>query len=402
MSKKNIAVIFGGRSTEHEISVISANQAMDSIDVTRYNVIPVYIAQTGKWYTGNALRDKKFYKTLPTGLDSLKNIFLKPEPNLGGLSYLTKGFPFGIKEEIIPVDVMVPVFHGSFGEDGCIQGLFEMANIPYASSGVLGSSVAMSKYVCKKYLEVQGVPTLPSCLVQKRSFIKNSEEVINKITQEGSLKTYPLFVKPNNLGSSVGVSKAKNKEELLAGLAKVFQFDLQAIVEPCITNIMEINVSVMESLSKQQTMCDASVVEIPVASGDFLSYEDKYLRNGKGKKGPTDNNSSGMANLTRMIDPEDLDPRLKEEVISLAKKSFELLSCSGVGRFDFMFDLDKNQLYFNELNPIPGSLSFYLWEKSTPALVLTEVMDRIIEGALERFADKARLKLDFGFKALKN
>jgi len=241
---------------------------------------------------------------------------------------------------------------------------------------------------------------LPGITIKKQEALVDITGACKIVMQTEGFQKFPLFIKPVNLGSSVGVSKANSEAELAAGLAKVFQFDLEAIIEPCITNLMEINVSVLErDASGNVSQNDVSVVEIPVASGEFLSYEDKYMREGKGKKGPS-SNSLGMAGLTRVIDPNNLESRFRDGVQKYAGESYEILQCSGVVRFDFMVDLDSGELYFNELNPIPGSLSFYLWDRSNPALLLSDVLDRIISGSLARYSEKKQLKRDFGFKAL--
>ncbi len=394
--KRNIAVIFGARSLEHEISVISAIQVMEALDRSVYNVIPVYIAQSGVWYTGNALFQRSFYKTLPSGFDSLTPVYFLAEPVSGGLFRKAEKKLFGKKEEKIPVDVYLPIFHGQFGEDGCIQGLFELAEVAYASSPVLASAVAMNKYICKAVFSHHGIPVLPAVTVSRADAQRDITLVCEEIIKSEGLTSYPLFIKPGNLGSSVGVSKANNATELQAGLVKVFQYDHEAIVEPCITDLMEINVSVIDSPKAPL----ASVVEVPVASGEFLSYEDKYLREGKGKKGGGSSSSGGMASLTRVINPDNLDAAIKEKVRGYALEAFRILACSGVARFDFMMDLSNGEIYFNELNPIPGSLSFYLWEKSEPLLLMPDILDKMIERATARSVERAQLKRDFGFKAL--
>jgi D-alanine-D-alanine ligase len=396
--KKNIAVLFGARSLEHEISVISAIQAMDALDRSKYTVIPVYIAQSGIWYTGEHLFSRSFYKTLPAGFSSLTPIYFLPEPVTGGLFKKSQSRLFGKREERIPVDVYLPIFHGQTGEDGCIQGLFELGEVPYAGSSVLASSIAMNKYICKAVFSHHGIPVLPAVTIFATDARKDISLVCSETLKSEGLVSFPLFVKPGNLGSSVGVSKACSLEELQAALFKVFQYDQEAIVEPCIDEIMEINVSVIES----QNGAHVSVVEVPVASGEFLSYEDKYLRQGKGKKGGGFSNSAGMASLTRVINPDNLDAQIKDKVRSYAIEGFRILNCGGVTRFDFIVDLSSGQIYFNELNPIPGSLSFYLWEKSEPLFLMPDILDRMIDGALSRYIDKSRLKKDFGFKALAN
>jgi D-alanine-D-alanine ligase len=392
--KKTVAVLFGGRSLEHEISVITAQQAMEAIDPEKYEVLPVYITQDGAWYLGDVLRKREFYKNLPSNFGQVQRVRFVPEPKEGGLFKVKKGI-LGTAYEQILVDVYMPIFHGQYGEDGCMQGLFEMSEVAYTGARLLSSAIAMNKNVCKKYLEAFGVPSLPSATVNKSDF-RSSSESISAIEKSAGLGSYPLFVKPLHLGSSVGVSKANNKSELMAGLMKVFQYDAEAIVEPCVSKLMEINVSVIENGLGE----DVSVVEIPVTDGAFLSYDDKYLRGGKGKGPKVAGSSGGMADLTRVINPQDLAPKYKEEVPKFARAAYRALSCTGVVRFDFNVDLESGNLYFNELNPLPGSMSFYLWDKTTPQLLLSDIVDRVIEGALTRLEEKKALNADFGFKAL--
>ena len=214
-----------------------------------------------------------------------------------------------------------------------------------------------------------------------------------KVLAHPAMQSFPLFVKPSNLGSSIGVSRVKNLEELEAGLMKVFRYDLEALVEPCVTNLIEINVSVRDGSEPE-----ASVVEIPNSQSGVLTYEDKYLRGG-GKKGrPTQ--AQGMASLVRVVDPSELDPDLKNRIITLAKKAFRVLGCSGLVRFDWMLDGSNGELYFNELNPFPGSLSYYLWDKSRPRRLYTENLNDMLDQAQYRHLQKQDLVKDLGFKAL--
>jgi D-alanine-D-alanine ligase len=397
---KNIAVLFGGRSAEHEISILSAIQAMDALDITKYQVIPVYIAHSGKWYTGNQLRKTAIYKQFAAAVDSLQEVTLLPKPGHTGLMKVGSEKSlisfFQKQDQFLPIDVFLPIFHGQFGEDGCIQGLFEMAEVTYTGSPVVASAIAMNKYHCKTVLAQHGIPVLPGHLVLRKESQFDLISASEKIVAHPAFNTFPLFVKPVNLGSSVGVSRANTQAELAAGLAQVFQVDAEALVEPCVQNLMEINVSVIE----RDGQPEVSVVEIPVSSSGILSYEDKYLREGKGKKGKS-TESMGMAGLTRVIDPQDLNPDYKNKVRTYAAQAYRVLGCAGVVRFDFMVDTVKGELYFNELNPVPGSLAFYLWEKSTPPLLFSDILDRMIDGAEKRFQEKKQLKRDLGFKALK-
>ncbi len=408
-SRKKIAILFGGRSAEHEISVITGLEVVDSLDTTKYQAVPVYIDAKGKWWTGDALRNKEFYKNLPDSLSEVSEVALLPAPGVGGLVKRgakgggLAGLFGGGKEEVVPVDVYMPIFHGQFGEDGCIQGLFELADVTYTGAGVLASSVAMSKQACKALLSASKIPVLPSVVIQKEDAQRDLSATRKQIESAEGLTSYPLFVKPMNLGSSVGVSRVENAAELDAALVKVFELDYLAIVEPCITELMEINVSVLETPEGPKV----SVVEVPVASDKVLTYEDKYMRGGgaKGSKGKGGSKGgaqrlSGMAGLTRVIDPEDLDPSYKTAVQNFALTAYQTLECGGCVRFDFMLDTAKDQLYFNELNPIPGSMAFYLWEKTKPAVLYPEIINNLIETASRRRAMKAGLKREMGFKAM--
>jgi len=398
MTKRlRVAVLFGGRSVEHEISVISALQLMLAIDPELYEVIPVYIAPDGRWVTGDTLLDRAFYRSVPDSLASLQEVTLLPKPNVGGLTKIGGGFAqakqaLHLDSEIIPIDVFLPVFHGQYGEDGCIQGLFELANVPYTGSNVAASAITMNKYLCKMFLRQHDIPVLPALCIHRADAIKGVQNATKWIESQAGFSTFPLFVKPCNLGSSIGVSRVTEDSELAPALAKVFRYDTMALVEPCVSNLMEINVSIRDANGAH-----ASVVEIPVSQSGVLSYEEKYLRDGGKKSGP----SQGMASLTRIIDPPDLDASIREKVIELAIRAFTLLGCSGVARLDFILDLTSGELYFNELNAFPGSCSFYLWVRSKPRILYTQMIDDMIETALRTFAVNATLNRDIGLKALK-
>jgi len=386
--KKSIAVLFGGRSAEHEISIITALQAISAMDTLKYTIVPVYVSTQGKWYTGKELLHKAFYHNLTVNLPKVTEVTLLPDPTIGGLLLKQKDGSFNSKK--IPIDVYFLAFHGQQGEDGAIQGLLELADATHTGSGLLASAIAMNKYFCKKILENHAIPVLPGVLIKKTEAQQSLPDVIKKICHTQGLENFPLFVKPCNLGSSIGISIAHDIPSLQASLAEAFKYDREAIVEPCIPQLREINVSVMDGNPPQ-----ISVLEIPVSSGKVLTYEDKYLRGGKKNA-----SSSGMAGLSRIINPPDLDPQIKTELCEYALKSYQLLNCSGICRFDFIHDLNHNKLYFNELNPLPGSFSYYLWEKNSPPVLYTELIDQMIRTAEERNAQKLGLETNFGFKAL--
>ena len=391
-NRLRVAVLFGGRSVEHEISVISALQLMLAVDPAKFDLIPVYITPNGSWYIGAALLERSFYAKALENLAQLEEVTLLPKPGVGGLTRLGARGP----SSVIQVDLFLPAFHGQYGEDGCIQGLFEMAQVPYTGSDLPSSAITMNKYLCKMYLSAHGIPVLPASIVHRHEAQADIKQVVSGLLSQDKLKHFPLFIKPCNLGSSIGVSRVNDATELAAALAKVFRYDTQALVEPCVSKIMEINVSVRAQLGIESGI-EASVVEIPVSESGTLSYEEKYLRDGGKKSG----RSQGMASLTRVIDPADLDSELRNQVIELAKRSFSLLGCSGVARLDFIVDLATNKLYFNELNAFPGSCAFYLWARSKPRVLYTQLIEDMINAALGRFATNAALDRDIGLRALK-
>ena len=391
-NRLRVAVLFGGRSVEHEISVISALQLMLAVDPAKFDLIPVYITPNGSWYIGAALLERSFYAKALENLAQLEEVTLLPKPGVGGLTRLgARGL-----SSVIEVDLFLPAFHGQYGEDGCIQGLFEMAQVPYTGSDLPSSAITMNKYLCKMYLSAHGIPVLPASIVHRHEAQADIKQVVSGLLSQDKLKHFPLFIKPCNLGSSIGVSRVNDATELAAALAKVFRYDTQALVEPCVSKIIEINVSVRAQLGIESGI-EASVVEIPVSESGTLSYEEKYLRDGGKKSG----RSQGMASLTRVIDPADLDSELRNQVIELAKRSFSLLGCSGVARLDFIVDLATNKLYFNELNAFPGSCAFYLWARSKPRVLYTQLIEDMINAALGRFATNAALDRDIGLRALK-
>jgi D-alanine-D-alanine ligase len=397
--KKNIAVLFGGRSVEHEISVITALQLINVLDVTQYEPVPVYIAQSGRWYVGEQLLEKSFYRGLPGSLRTVQEVALIPVAGSKGLTVINPpGGLFGFGKSttnIVPIDVYFLAFHGTFGEDGCIQGMLEMADATYTGCTVLPAALGMNKYKCKKTLEAAGIPVLPAAVVDRTMAQKSLSQVREQIFATPGLEQLPLFVKPCNLGSSIGIGVAKDEASLNGCLVNTFRYDSQAIIEPCVKNILEINVSVVGD--EDEVL--ASVVEMPVSISGVLTYEEKYLRDDGAKK-TGDSESQGMASLSRIIDPPDLNPELKQAGIDYAKKAFQILGCSGVSRIDFIIDADADRLYFNEINTLPGSLSFYLWMKSQPQLVYTELLNRIIQQAEKRQGTKLSLKRQEGMKAL--
>ncbi len=378
---ERVALLYGGRSSEHEISVITALQAVQALDSELYSIFPVYLALNGKWYTGAKLFERSFYKKLPAAYAELEEITLLPDPGIGGFTRL-------YDNKVLAADLCLLAFHGPYGEDGCVQGLLELADLPYTGSGVFSSAASMSKYHTKALLKAHDFNVLPSMMVRKKDAIHSLAKVRDNIINS---LTYPLFVKPNNLGSSIGISKAVDASSLDAALAKVFLYDETALVEPLMTKFIELNVAVLDDDPPL-----VSKIEWPIASREALSYEDKYLRKGNKSSGT----SEGMASLTRVIDPADIDDAVKIKLQQEAVRAFKILECSGVCRFDFMLDLKKGELIFNEVNSIPGSFSFYLWDKGEQPMLYTELLNRLLERCKKLKAVKRSLKREFGFYAL--
>jgi D-alanine-D-alanine ligase len=402
MKRTRVAVMFGGRSVEHEISVITGLQAIKAMNVVEYEPVPVYIAASGKWYTGAALLEQSFYKYLPDALNDLDQVILLPMPGARGLTVLRRAPKNGdiLKEEdeaIIPIDFYFPAFHGTYGEDGSMQGLFELAEVPYSGSGVLASALGMSKQHCKDVVSLYGVPVLPAIVVSKEKIQSELGKGLlgarEAILKTANFENFPLFVKPCTLGSSVGIARVTNVAELDAGLLQALKYDPQVMVEPCVDNKMEINVAILDDAE-----LIASVTEIPLPkAGKELTYEDKYLTGG-GKK--TGGEAQGMAALVRIIDPPDLANDIKTSVCDIAKTAFRSLGCSGAARLDFILDLSNEKIYFNEINTLPGALSFYLWAGRKPPLLFTDLITRMIKRGERAFQEKTSLTRNVGFRAL--
>lgn len=362
--KTTIGVFFGGRSTEHEISVISASQAMHAINAEKYEVVPIYISKQGKWYTGNALLDIQNYRNIPGLLEKVEEVYM--EPTFGDYNlYKKKRSLFG-SNVIKHLDVIIPVLHGSNGEDGIFEGLLETIGIPYAGCNTLSSANGMDKITMKMILKSCGIPVVNFVWFSDKEWYTRREEIINQIEKEIG---YPVIVKPANLGSSVGIGRACNREELIDKIDGAEIYTTRIIVEDMVEDLQEINCSVLGDCDENQ----ASVLEEPIKSGEILSYEDKYVGGSKGAK--------GMQASQKRI-PADLPEKETKRIQFLARETFRVLSCHGVSRIDMIIDRKTRDIYVNEINTIPGSLSFYLWEAS--GISFEQLMDKLVELAIKR------------------
>ena len=373
--KITVAVMYGGRSVEHEVSIISGIQAIANMDKDKYEIVPVYITKDNYMYIGDKIGDIEAYKNIPELIKNSTRVLLVNEDN----SYYLASYPhklFGDKK--IRIDIAFPVVHGTNVEDGTLQGYLKTVGVPFVGCDVTASAVGMDKYVMKTILLDNDIPVL-KCLHYTQEDYKDIEKMIAQIE---STLGYPVIVKPANLGSSVGISVAKNKDELVSAIDDAYMYATKILVEHAITRLREINCAVLGD----ELEAEASECEEPLHSKDILSYEDKYLSGGKGTK------SQGMASVSRKI-PAELSSEKRREVRELAVKTFKCLGCNGVARIDFMIDEETDKLYVNEINTIPGSLAFYLWEPL--GLKYTKLLDRMIELAYKRVRIESNITYTF-------
>ena len=369
--KTVIGVFFGGKSVEHEVSIISALQVIENLDKEKYNIIPIYISKDNKFYSSEFLSDINRYKDLDEIVRLSDEVYFTHENG----SLLVNKKDGLLKKVLFKIDIVFPVVHGLNVEDGTLEGFLEMYNIPYVGCDVCSSAVGMNKIIFKKVLESSNIPVVEYDTLNISEFEQDSKKAFEKIKDKLSL---PIIVKPANLGSSVGIEIIKDEKEFVPKMQQVFEFCENVLIERCITNLREINCSVVGDFSSQEV----SVLEEPIKEDEILSYKDKYLGNGKGGKlSKIGGKSSGMASLTRKI-PAQLDKDQEDEIYNLAKNTFKLLNCEGISRIDFILDGDNNEIYVNEINTIPGSLSFYLWEPK--GVKFSELLDKAIRIAIKR------------------
>lgn len=367
--KTRIGVFFGGPSTEHEISVISASQAMSAIPQERFDVTPVYITKDGRWYTGDALLDTANFRDIPALLKKCTEVYMRPIKGDFNL-YRCRKPMFGSDVQT-RFDVIIPVLHGHGGEDGSLQGVFDIISIPYAGCGVLASANGMDKIAMKQILQSSGIPVVDYVWMTDREYFADPDAAVAKVEKHLG---YPVIVKPADLGSSVGIGAASDATQLRDRIADAARYSARIIVEHMVEHLQEINCSVLGDTDN----CRPSVLEEPIKSGEILSYTDKYM--GGGTKG-----AKGMQASTRKV-PADLPEEETKRIQQMACDTFRVLSCSGVSRVDVIVDRDTRQIYVNEINTIPGSLSFYLWEAT--GLTFPKLMEQLVAIALKRCRDQ--------------
>lgn len=374
--KTRVAMIFGGKSVEHEVSVISGIQAILSMDTDKYEVIPVYMTKKNEMYIGEDIGNIEAYKDINALLNrSRRVIMINENGRVKLMPFPLKKFGKNIETEI---DIAFPVVHGTNVEDGAFQGYLKTLGIPFVGCDVTASAIGMDKFIMKAVLKEGDVPVLDAKLYTLSDYA-DIEALLDNVEKEIG---YPAIVKPVNLGSSVGISVAKNRVELTNSIDDAFRYATKVLVEHAITRLREINCAVLGD----ENEAIASECEEPLHTEDILSYEDKYVSNAKGS------GSKGMASVSRKI-PAGISDELREEIRQMAVRSFKLLGCNGVARIDFMIDEENDRLYFNEINTIPGSLSFYLWEPI--GIPYKELLTRMIDLSLKRARQEESLTFTF-------
>ena len=369
MNKITLGVIFGSRTCEHEVAIISAVQLMRNVNREKYDVIPVYISQKGEWFTGEPLLDIKTYTPFDPYKKGILPVHLDLTAGSGALLHYVpaKGLFGGGKEEVVArLDCVIPVMHGLHGEDGSLQGLLELAGLPYTSTGVTGSAVGMDKITMKRFFRGCGFPILPDCAMTRAQFEKDAEAAMNEV--EKALP-YPVFVKPACLGSSIGVSRADNREKLKEALELAFSYDRRVLIEQGLDKPIEVN---------------CSVLEMPNSGAGFLDFSEKYLAGSGGSK--------GMASLKRIV-PAPIGEELTKELQELSLRIFDAMDCKGVVRIDYMLDRHSDNYYITEINTIPGSLAYYLWQET--GLPYSRLIDEMVDCAMRAYKEKERNSFAF-------
>ncbi|MBR5329453.1 MAG: D-alanine--D-alanine ligase [Firmicutes bacterium] len=361
--KTTVGVVFGCPSVEHEVSVISALQAIQSLDEEKYDIFPIYISKDGDWYWGDSLLEIENFSDLDELLAECEKIMISPNTEDGTVFVYPRSFLN--KKPLAVIDVFLPILHGSYGEDGCVQGFLELTGIPYAGPGVLAAAIGMDKVAQKAMCKMGGVPVLDCFWFYSIQWGDGEDEIVDYIERRFS---YPVIVKPADLGSSVGVKIVYRREELIDAVESAVRYSQKVLVERVIENLREVNIAVLGDAYQ----AEVSEIEEPVASGEILSFADKFLQDDG--KAPL-----GIAGQERKL-PAEISENMAEKIRNHALDAFYCMNGSGVWRMDFLIDVDTDRVYLNEVNTIPGSLAYYLWELK--GLSYPRLLDRLIQIAL--------------------
>lgn len=370
--KIKVGVIFGGVSVEHEVSIITAVQAMNYIDQDKYDIVPIYIGKDRTWYTGKMLMDIDVFKDFESLKKYAKKVTLA---NINNSFCLIK--TNGLFRKIVDtVDIVLPIVHGKGVEDGSLAGYLESIGVPYAGPGILGASLGQDKVSQKQIMVAEGINTPSYTWFYDSEYLVDSKKILSDIKKLG----YPVIVKPANLGSSVGITVAKKEADIDKCITEAIKYDNKILVEKMVSNLLEVNVSVLGNYEYAETSAIAEMI----TDNDFLTYEDKYISGGK----KTGSKATGKMSLSTMRIPAKLDKEVEDKVRDLALKTFRALNLSGVARIDFLIDSKTKEVYVNEPNTIPGSLSFYLWDKVGKNY--TNLLDEIITMAIKNYKNQSK------------
>lgn len=374
--KIKIGVIYGGETVEHEVSVISALQAMNNLNEDKYDIVPIYISKDRIWYTGHMLRDIEFYKEF----EDEKKYAIKVMLYKKGKTFLLQRTTGLFRKDITDLDVILPVVHGNNVEDGSLAGLLDSIGIPYVGSHVLGGALGQDKVVMKQVMESVNLPIVPYTWFYDSEYLDNKENILKEIKKIG----YPVIVKPATLGSSIGIEVAKNEKDIESKIEDAMEYDTKIVVEKVIENLTEVNASVLGNYEYQKV----SPLEEVMGEDEILSFANKYLGNAK-SKGTA---SKGMASTSRIV-PARISEKLTKEIQDTAKQVFKVLNLSGVCRVDFLIDNKENKFYVNEPNTCPGSLSFYLWKEA--GMKYSELLDEMVSIAIKEYKHKNQKTMSF-------
>ena len=372
--KISVAVFFGCRSVEHEVSIISAVQAMRAMNREKYDVTPVYVTKDGIMFTSKAMFEIESFRDIDKLLKMSEEVALIRKADGVFMHPINKKAFKKVKD--LKIDLAFPIVHGTNCEDGTIAGYFEFLGLPYIGCDIISAAVGMDKAVFKDVLKSAGLPVLDCVRFTSREYMTNSEAVLSNIKEKVG---FPLIVKPVNLGSSVGISKVKDQSELDEAIRLAASFADKILAERAVENLREINCSVLGDIDE----CAASVLEEPIMHDEILSYKDKYEGGSKSEA------SKGMASLGRKI-PAEIPDDLAQKIRDISCKIFKAIGASGVVRIDYLLDDKTKEVYANEINTIPGSLAFYLWEASD--IKYRDMIDKLVDTAFHRERKRENLK----------
>jgi D-alanine-D-alanine ligase len=374
-SKTTVGVIFGSRSVEHDVSIVTAQQVMQALKPDKYDVVPIYITRDGEWVTGPGLRDLKTFQTDDISeMMGMKDTLISPSTSHHGMITPPISGLFA-RNQLRRLDVAFPVVHGSHGEDGTLQGLLELADIPYVGAGVLASAITRDKIILKALIAQQSIPVVKSLPLSRHEWVNNPGAVLERI---GAQLGYPVFVKPAALGSSIGVARADSADATRNYINVAANFDRRILVEQAVQDATEINCAVMGNYEVR-----ASVLEQPITFQEFLTYEEKYMR-GEG--------AAGMKGAERQI-PAPISDDLTQRIRQMAIQAFQAVDGRGIARVDFLMRKETDEIFLNEINTMPGSLAFYLWHEE--GLSPSDVVDELIRLAIEAHADKRKTTYNY-------